>query len=223
MIAKFHITDHCNLRCPGCHWFSGPINQPGFIDVDLVIAWCRKHADPLREVRLTGGEPTLHPDFVRLANTLCTFKRVRIWTNGTNLEALRAVSSKCRLGISLNRPVAPEHLAQLRALPHRMWFQSFTAAREHNPAGARVLRDQLRSNSSNLRIGMIGDCLPSSIRFASDGHAYFCETGLRSKEPRLRCGFSLTEGVPSLTAKRCRIEAGCLSNIPLENRFKLRS
>ena len=64
-LSVIEITDHCNLCCPVCYADSGP-HRPGFRDLptiermlDAVIA---NEGEP-DVVQLSGGEPTLHPDF----------------------------------------------------------------------------------------------------------------------------------------------------------------
>jgi uncharacterized radical SAM superfamily Fe-S cluster-containing enzyme len=59
------ITDHCNLRCPICYADSGP-HRPGYRDLatvermlDAVVA---NEGEP-DVVQISGGEPTLHPEF----------------------------------------------------------------------------------------------------------------------------------------------------------------
>ena len=64
-LTLVEITDHCNLRCPICYADSGP-HRPGFRDLatvermlDAVVA---NEGEP-DVVQISGGEPTLHPDF----------------------------------------------------------------------------------------------------------------------------------------------------------------
>lgn len=59
------ITDHCNLRCPICYADSGP-HRTGYRDLatiermlDAVVA---NEGEP-DVVQISGGEPTLHPEF----------------------------------------------------------------------------------------------------------------------------------------------------------------
>ena len=59
------ITDHCNLRCPICYADSGP-HRKGYRDLatiermlDAVVA---NEGEP-DVVQISGGEPTLHPEF----------------------------------------------------------------------------------------------------------------------------------------------------------------
>jgi 7,8-dihydro-6-hydroxymethylpterin dimethyltransferase len=64
-LTLIEITDHCNLRCPICYADSGP-HRPGFRDMatiekmlDAVVA---NEGEP-DVVQISGGEPTLHPQF----------------------------------------------------------------------------------------------------------------------------------------------------------------
>jgi uncharacterized radical SAM superfamily Fe-S cluster-containing enzyme len=64
-LSLVEITDHCNLRCPICYADSGP-HRPGYRDLatiermlDAVVA---NEGEP-DVVQISGGEPTLHPDF----------------------------------------------------------------------------------------------------------------------------------------------------------------
>jgi uncharacterized radical SAM superfamily Fe-S cluster-containing enzyme len=64
-LSVVEITDHCNLRCPTCYAASGPerLTHRSMDEVramlDAVIA-SEGEADV---VQLSGGEPTLHPQF----------------------------------------------------------------------------------------------------------------------------------------------------------------
>lgn len=64
-VALIELTDHCNLRCPICYAGSGP-DRPLYRSLEQVEAMLdtlvrsEGFADVLQ---LSGGEPTLHPDF----------------------------------------------------------------------------------------------------------------------------------------------------------------
>lgn len=64
-LSLIEITDHCNLRCPVCYAGSGPerLTHRSFEDVlkmlDAVVA---NEGEP-DVVQISGGEPTLHPQF----------------------------------------------------------------------------------------------------------------------------------------------------------------
>lgn len=59
------ITDQCNLRCPICYAGSGP-HRPGFRDLATIAgmfyAIVANEGEP-DVVQISGGEPTLHPEF----------------------------------------------------------------------------------------------------------------------------------------------------------------
>jgi 7,8-dihydro-6-hydroxymethylpterin dimethyltransferase len=67
-LTLIEITDHCNLQCPICYASSGPSrNTYRSLDqiermLDAVVA-SEGHPDV---VQISGGEPTLHPDFFRI-------------------------------------------------------------------------------------------------------------------------------------------------------------
>jgi MoaA/NifB/PqqE/SkfB family radical SAM enzyme len=71
------LTGKCNFRCSYCNSFS--------IDVDIdLIANYFNTFEKCKHIQLTGGEPSLHPDFreiVRLCKTKAN--KVGISTNGT--------------------------------------------------------------------------------------------------------------------------------------------
>lgn len=71
-LGLVEITSSCNLRCPMCYASSGPGGQ------HLSFAECRRAIDRLVEVegraevlQLSGGEPTIHPDFLRILEYGC--------------------------------------------------------------------------------------------------------------------------------------------------------
>ncbi|MEO8671886.1 MAG: radical SAM protein [Tahibacter sp.] len=64
-LSLIEVTDHCNLRCPICYAESGP-HRPGYRSMatieamlDAVVA---NEGEP-DVVQISGGEPTLHPQF----------------------------------------------------------------------------------------------------------------------------------------------------------------
>ena len=67
-LTVVEICDYCNLRCPVCYAASGPERQQ-FRDLALVEkmldAVVRNEGRP-DVVQLSGGEPTLHPDFFKI-------------------------------------------------------------------------------------------------------------------------------------------------------------
>ena len=64
-LSLIELTDHCNLRCPICYADSGP-HRPGYRDLAtierMLDAVVKTEGEP-DVVQLSGGEPTLHPQF----------------------------------------------------------------------------------------------------------------------------------------------------------------
>ena len=64
-LSLIEINDHCNLRCPICYAHSGPDRpqQRSLPHIEAMLdAVVRNEAQP-DVVQISGGEPTLHPDF----------------------------------------------------------------------------------------------------------------------------------------------------------------
>ena len=64
-LTLIEVTDHCNLNCPICYAESGP-HRPGFKSLEAVErmldAAVANEGEP-DVVQISGGEPTLHPQF----------------------------------------------------------------------------------------------------------------------------------------------------------------
>ncbi len=80
--AYLEITYACEGKCPGCPALSAPdrvFTMPGTEWAEIIGTL----APLMEEVRLTGGEPTLHPDFITIIEALKREKLpFRIYTNG---------------------------------------------------------------------------------------------------------------------------------------------
>ncbi len=67
-LTLVEITDHCNLKCPICYASSGPA-RTGYRSLEqierMLDAVVRNEGRP-DVVQISGGEPTLHPEFFRV-------------------------------------------------------------------------------------------------------------------------------------------------------------
>ncbi|HEX6832339.1 MAG TPA: radical SAM protein [Rudaea sp.] len=88
-LTLVEITDHCNLRCPICYADSGP-HRPEFRDLatvermlDTVVA---NEGEP-DVVQISGGEPTLHPQFFDILDAAKRrpIRHLMINTNGLRI------------------------------------------------------------------------------------------------------------------------------------------
>jgi len=93
LLAVIDLTNRCNLGCPVC--FADVSNERSyFLEVDQVRRMLQALLDhkplPCRHVQFSGGEPTLHPQFVeivRMARDM-GFDHVQVATNGRTFEKL---------------------------------------------------------------------------------------------------------------------------------------
>lgn len=88
-LTLVEITDHCNLQCPICYAASGP-HRPGFRDLatvermlDAVVA---NEGEP-DVVQISGGEPTLHPQFFEILDAARQrpIRHLMVNTNGLRI------------------------------------------------------------------------------------------------------------------------------------------
>lgn len=95
----FHLTDRCQLDCQHC--LRDPAQKPADLSLDLIATVLEQavRVYAIRNVSLTGGEPTLHPEFNAVIDTIaahgCAWDMV---TNGRRfpsvLAALEAVPAR---------------------------------------------------------------------------------------------------------------------------------
>jgi hypothetical protein len=90
-LSIVELTDHCNLRCPVCYADSGPerlTHRPFETVLAMLDAVVANEGEP-DVVQLSGGEPTLHPDFFRILAE-CKARPIRhlmINTNGLRIAS----------------------------------------------------------------------------------------------------------------------------------------
>ncbi|MDJ0306773.1 radical SAM protein [Dehalobacter sp.] len=111
------LNNYCNLKCSYCFANCDPKNKVDISDDNYgyIIDFFKKsaHAD----LRLLGGEPTLHPNFEKWVNQGIDdpfFRRIQIFTNAIALDnalSRSIVDNKVSFLINLNGPdVIGEHL-----------------------------------------------------------------------------------------------------------------
>ncbi len=115
-----YLTDGCNLHCRHCwiapRFVNGQPDPGECLDLDL-LRKAVTEAKPLglNNAKLTGGEPTLHPQFVAIADYLTTEGlSLTMETNGTLIDAAlaRHLKEKTKLwfvSVSLDGPNADVH------------------------------------------------------------------------------------------------------------------
>lgn len=88
-LSLIEVTDSCNLRCPVCYAGSGPEHtehRPLELIEKMLDAVVRNEEHP-DVVQISGGEPTLHPDFFRIVQMAKArpIRHLMVNTNGLRI------------------------------------------------------------------------------------------------------------------------------------------
>jgi uncharacterized radical SAM superfamily Fe-S cluster-containing enzyme len=88
-LSLIEITDHCNLRCPICYAESGPwrLHHRTLDHVQkLIDAVVRNEGEP-DVVQISGGEPTIHPEFFEILDRAkaAPIRHLMVNTNGIRI------------------------------------------------------------------------------------------------------------------------------------------
>lgn len=88
-LSVVEITEHCNLRCPVCYAESGPERQThrSLAEVEAMLDAVVANEGEPDVVQLSGGEPTLHPDFFAILDAAKArpIRHLMINTNGLRI------------------------------------------------------------------------------------------------------------------------------------------
>jgi hypothetical protein len=90
-LAQIDLTNRCNMACPICFANAGAAGYVAEPDYEQVIRQLKVLRDlrptPCTAIEFTGGEPTLHPDFLRIVSTAreMGFSHIQIASNGLTL------------------------------------------------------------------------------------------------------------------------------------------
>lgn len=126
-LAQIDLTNRCNLKCPVCF---ASANQAGFVAepsyemvVEMLQALRDQQPHPATAIQFTGGEPTLHPDFLRIvrqANEM-GFSHVQAATNGLRIADRAFAEQAAAAGLHTLYlqfdGVEDEHYVKLRGRP----------------------------------------------------------------------------------------------------------
>jgi cyclic pyranopterin phosphate synthase len=89
---RISVTSECNLNCFYCHHEGNDSNFRNALSLDQIrkIALIAEQYS-IQEIKLTGGEPLMHPDIVeivRIFHEVPSIKEISMTTNGLLLESL---------------------------------------------------------------------------------------------------------------------------------------
>ncbi len=107
---RISLTDHCNLRCVYCMPEDMKFRPNAeMMQYDEILTLTRLFADlGFDKIRLTGGEPTVHPDIVKIVGGIASMPGIRsvsMTTNGVLLSRLAvslASAGLDRVNVSLD-------------------------------------------------------------------------------------------------------------------------
>jgi organic radical activating enzyme len=92
--ATYSVSDHCNLKCKRCAYFSNLVNETVFADLDEFkedLLGLKRRFFNVESFVLVGGEPFLNPDidgFIYAVREAFPYSRLTIITNGLLLPSL---------------------------------------------------------------------------------------------------------------------------------------
>jgi uncharacterized radical SAM superfamily Fe-S cluster-containing enzyme len=85
-LTLIEITDRCNLTCPTCYASSSPTHgrHRTLEEVEMMLDTIVKSEGEPDVVQISGGEPTIHPDFFKILDIAKTkpIKHLMVNTNG---------------------------------------------------------------------------------------------------------------------------------------------
>ncbi len=145
-LCIIEITDHCNLSCPICYAASGPDRQTSrsLAEIERMLDAVVANEGEPDVVQISGGEPTLHPDFFAILDAARSrpIKHLMVNTNGVRLARDRAFAER----LATYRPGFELYLQ----------FDSFEAAAHKELRGAdlRKVREQAIAVCNELDISV---------------------------------------------------------------------
>ncbi|MFA6132864.1 MAG: radical SAM protein [Phycisphaerae bacterium] len=104
-LAQIDLTNRCNMRCPICFanaGVTGFVSQPTFEEVVRELQTLRDlRPTPCTAIQFTGGEPTIHPDFLKIVAKAheMGFSHIQIATNGIRLADLDFARAAAAAGL----------------------------------------------------------------------------------------------------------------------------
>jgi radical SAM protein with 4Fe4S-binding SPASM domain len=126
MELKLEITDRCNSKCTFCHHGEARFHRNPDISVGQADRWFKWAVkEKINSIRLTGGEPTLHPDIEQICIKAKNYDLfVSLNSNGFNKGSLyrRLFPIIDEIKISLPHP-QPDHLDRLTGVRNSLMMK----------------------------------------------------------------------------------------------------
>lgn len=86
-IASIELTDKCNIKCRYCYGAFAPANCNFYRLEEIIPLFKTLKARGVKVVELTGGEPTVNPQFNEIFELACnTFDNVTVMSNAVHFQ-----------------------------------------------------------------------------------------------------------------------------------------
>jgi len=203
-MANLCITTACNQYCSYCFAHKARQASPSFMNPELfgkaLDFLIRSGID---QARLLGGEPTLHPDFVRFAETaLHRGLRLLVFSNGLMPETtLRWLEEAPERSVTALINVTPDASRKQRETLARLGRRATLGFNIHTPAfQPEFLLELIRRHGSlpSIRFGLAHPCIDASNVYLHPKHyaavgsrlaAFSAEARASGVELQFDCGF----------------------------------
>jgi uncharacterized radical SAM superfamily Fe-S cluster-containing enzyme len=97
-LSLIEVTDHCNLQCPICYAESGPgrLQYRSLEHISRMIAAVVRNEGEPDVVQISGGEPTLHPEFFAILDRAkaAPIRHLMVNTNGIRIAEDEAFATR---------------------------------------------------------------------------------------------------------------------------------
>ena len=144
------LTRRCNLSCTHCIRSSdSSFNE--YIKLELVnrIIADLSSKFPYATLLLSGGEPTLHPDFGEIVQlALNSFKKVIVNTNGMNLKRLKQINLKKTHNLEIQISIDGDLSLHESIRGNNTFYRTLSHIDELSKAGYKVIIASTISNKN---------------------------------------------------------------------------
>ncbi len=107
----------CNMRCPYCHNPDIVLGR-NELDFDSVLTFLQKRKNVLEGVVLSGGEPTIHPHLIQIAEDVKALGyKIKLDTNATRPKVLENLLQRDLLDyVALDFKASPQRYKEVTSL-----------------------------------------------------------------------------------------------------------
>lgn len=126
------ITDQCNMACRTC--FNRHLRTRNIMTFQDFSDLCNYLSGEcgISRVKIMGGEPTTHPDFLRMVSyAQSKFKSVHIFTNAVN-NVISSLHMRPQDTVIYNVACMPVNFSEKKLMPEQNFFRAFETRIDSN-------------------------------------------------------------------------------------------